>query len=191
MVLIFSFWDILLNPFIYCMQWNINPTKKINTSVKNMVLILSYGDISHFSEKFAIFSVMETDPTSVNNWGNFFSYGYRLINPCNYCMYWQLNPWEISSHFSEQCGPFLIIKIEPASVNNVILFPNYGDRLLYPIHYCMQWKNNPTKNMFPLQWTIWYSLSVMEPEPTSVNNVLLSVMETVYSNPLITVCSET
>ena len=32
-----------------------------------MVLILSYGDISHFSEKFAIFSVMETDPTSVNN----------------------------------------------------------------------------------------------------------------------------
>ena len=39
---------------------------------------------------------------------------------------------------------------------------------------------------------MWYFNPVMNTDPTSVNNVVLFlVMETYYSTPLITVCSET
>ena len=50
-VLFFSYGENLLNTFNYCMQWKLNPTKKITTSVNNVVLFFSYGSRSHFSEQ--------------------------------------------------------------------------------------------------------------------------------------------
>ena len=39
-------------------------------------------------------------------YGNFSSYGVRLLNPFNYCMKCYFNPTITASHFSEQCGTF-------------------------------------------------------------------------------------
>ena len=50
-VIFFSYGYKLINTFNYCMQWNLNPTKNLTTSVNNVV----------------IFPVMEIDPNSVNN----------------------------------------------------------------------------------------------------------------------------
>ena len=41
--------------------------KRLHTSVKNVVLIFSYEDRTDFSEECGTFSVMKTEPTSVNN----------------------------------------------------------------------------------------------------------------------------
>ena len=55
----------------------------------------------------------------------------------------------------------------------------------------MQWNLNPTKTSSQFNEQCG-TFSVMETDPTSVKNVVLfSVMETDYSTPLITVCSET
>ena len=48
------------------------------------------------------------------------------------------------------------------------------------------------KNVFTPQWTMWCIFSVMDTDPTSLKTwYLFPVMETNYSTPLITVCSET
>ena len=70
---------------------------------------------------------------------------------------------------------FSVMETEPTSVNNVVLFQLWRHitqhfQLLYAV------KPQSNKNVFPLQWTMCY---------------LFSDMETNYSTPLITVCSET
>ena len=47
-------------------------------------------------------------------------------------------------------------KLLPTSVNNVVIFFSYGDKLLNTFNYCIQWNLNQTKNL-----------------TTSVNNVVL------------------
>ena len=105
-LLFFSYGDRFINPFNYCMQWNINPKKYLPTSVNNVVLIFSYGDRSHFIEQSGTFSQLWrhiTQPLKLlyavkpqskkmssqfsKKCGNFFSYGDK-------------------TNFSEQCGTF-------------------------------------------------------------------------------------
>ena len=56
-----------------------------------MWYFLSDENRSHFSEQC----------------GTFFSYGYRLLKPFNYCMQWNLNPTKTPSHFSKKHVTFL------------------------------------------------------------------------------------
>ena len=137
------------------------------------------------------FSVMETEPTSVNNVVLFSvmetDYSTTLIIVCS-----ETSLQQKRLHTSvNNVVLFSVMETEPTSVNNVVLFFSYGDRLLNPFNYCMQWNLNPTKTsshfseqcgtffqlwrQIPLQWTMWY---------------FLSVTETDYSTHLIIVCSK-
>ena len=101
------------------------------------------------------FSVMETN------------YSTRLITVCSETSIQQRN----ITMSVNNVVIFSVMDTDPTSVKNVVLFFSYGDRLLNPFNYCMQWNLNPTKNGFPLQWTMWYFFSVLKTVPTSVNNV--------------------
>ena len=116
------------------MQWNLSPKQSS----------------SYFSEKCGTFSVMETNPTSVNNLVLFYSYGYILINPFNYCMQWNLNPKKrlptsvnnvvlFSFMDTYYLTPLITVCSETSiqqkhihtSVKNVVLFSSYGDRTYF------------------------------------------------------------
>ena len=122
-----------------------------------------------------LFSVMETD------------YSKPLITVCN-----ETSVKNASSHHSEQCGTFFSYENRSNFSEQCGTFFQLWRHITQTLWLFYAVKPQSNKNVFTLQWTMWYFFSVMETEPTSVNNVVLfSVMETYYSTPLITVCSET
>ena len=124
------------------MQWNINPTKMS----------------SNFSEQC----------------GTFFQF-WRQI-PLQWKMWYFFSVIEI-----EYSTPLITVFSEtstqqkrlPTTVNNVVIFFSYGDKLVNTFNYCMQWNLNQTTTKLPRRWTMWYFFSVLDTDPTSVNNVVL------------------
>ena len=91
------------------------------------------------------FSVMKTYPTSVNNVVLFSvmetDYSTTLIIVCS-----ETSLQQKRLHTSvNNVVLFSVMETEPTSVNNVVLFFSYGDRLLNHFNYCMQWKLTPTE----------------------------------------------
>ena len=83
-----------------------------------------------------IFSVMKTYPTSVNNVVLFSvmetDYSTTLIIVCS-----EKSLKQKRLHTSvNNVVLFPVMETEPTSVNNVVLFFRYGDRLLNPFNYC-------------------------------------------------------
>ena len=108
------------------------------TSIQQKLLPTSVNNV-------VLFSVIETDPTSVKNVVFFFSHGDRLLNTFNYCIQWNLNPTKTSSHFSEQRVTFFRYGYRSHFSEICSIFFSYGDRLLNPFNYCLQWNLNPKK----------------------------------------------
>ena len=144
-------------------------------SVKNVVLIFSYWDRSHFSEKCGTFSGIERDystplitvyreistqqkllPNSVNNVVLIFSYGYRLLNPFNYCMQWNLNPkknilplqwtmWYLFSVMDTDYSTSLITVCSDTLIKKMSFHFSEQSGTFFQL-----WRH------IPLQWTMWY-----------------------------------
>ena len=121
----------------------------------------SYGDRSHFSGNVVLFSSYgersintfnermqwNLNPTNTSfhfseQCVTFFSFGERLLNTINYCMKWNLNPKNNLTTSVNKVILFPVMETYTTSVNNVVLSFSYGDILLNPFNYCMQWNLN-------------------------------------------------
>ena len=129
-VLFFSYGDKLLNTFNYCMQWNLDSTKKYY----------------HVSEHCGIFVLLWRQiPLQWKMW--YFFQLWRQINQPLSLMY-AVKPQSNKNIFPLQLTMwylFSVMEIDPTSVNKVVLFLSYGDRLINLFNFCMQWNLNLTK----------------------------------------------
>ena len=120
------------------------------------------------------FSVMKTDPTSVNNVVMFLVmetfYSSPLINVGS-----ETSIQKKLLHTSvKNVVRFPVMEIEPNSVKNEVLFSFMETDYSTPlINVCSE--TSIQENVFPLQLIIWYLFSVMDTDPTSVKNVVIFI----------------